>query len=260
MEGQSSRNSPESRRRMARIRAIQDEEMNRLQAVGHLASNSLRAADAQPSNPVTRTRPQAIPSERHLQRNRLRRQQEGLALSESIDTVQQAVERLNEASSNLSSLLDEPIPRMMSPDVLDRDYSGMADNNRRRAKRRKLDADPCSEVFNGFSYGYHGQVVPGALKMEIVSCDGGHFTDHTGHVRHYWPENVLRNDKSVYCTENDKCNIILRHQGETPFCLKKLVVKAPERGFTAPYVFPLVLRYHESAETEIVSCTVFRKA
>lgn len=147
-------------------------------------------------------------------------------------TVQQAVERLNEASSNLSSLLDRPIPRIVDPDLWDREYSGEAEVNKRRAKRRKLDiSGQLSPSYRGFSYGHRGQVVPGPLKMEIVSCDGGVHA----HGSEHFPENILRNDKSVYCIQGTKCNIVLRHQGETAFCLKKLIIKAPESGlFTAP--------------------------
>ena len=153
-------------------------------------------------------------------------------------TVQQAVERLNEASSNLSSLLDQSIPRMGSPDMSVREYSREADASRREAKRRKVDADPLSiGHLNGFSYGHRGQVVTGPLKMEIVYCDGGLHTEAARHGREYWLENVLRNDKSVYCTDNNKCDLVLRHMGETTFCLKKLVIKAPAKGFTAPWVF-----------------------
>ena len=150
-------------------------------------------------------------------------------------TVQQAVDRLNEASSNLSSLLDQPIPRMGSPDMSAREYSGESDVVRRGAKRRKVVADPLSiGHLKGFSYGYRGQVKSGPLKMEIVYCDGGLHTEAARHGKEYWLENVLRNDKSVYCTDNNKCDLVLRHMGETTFCLKKLVVKAPAKGFTAP--------------------------
>jgi len=70
--------------------------------------------------------------------------------------------------------------------------------------------------------------------MEIVSCDGGEFSDSYSAM--YRAENVLRDDKSVYCTKSSRCNLLLRHQGETTFCLQKIVIKAPERGFTAPWV------------------------
>lgn len=148
-------------------------------------------------------------------------------------TVQQAVGRLNDSTSNLSTLLDRPIPRIGSPDIVGREYSGEAEVNR-RGKRRKLDTEPTYAGLAGFSYGHHGQVVPGRLRMEIVSCDGGLHEPSARESREYPPENVLRNDKSVYCTQSNKCNLILRHMGETPFELKKLVIKAPERGFTAP--------------------------
>ena len=145
-----------------------------------------------------------------------------------------AVERLNEASSNLSLLLDRPIPRVGSPDVNAREYSGEAEVNRRR-KRRKLDMDALTTGhMSGFSYGHHGQVVSGPLRMDLLSCDGGIHQKAARSGSEYCPQNVLRNDKSVYCTNESKCNILLRHFGETPFDLKKLVIKAPERGFTAP--------------------------
>lgn len=148
--------------------------------------------------------------------------------------MQQAVERLNEASSNLSSLLDQPIPRIGSPELGTREYSGEAAVNGRR-KRRKTDGDfSATGHMKGFSYGHRGQVVPGRLRMELVICDGGIHREAARSGHEYWPDNVLRNDKSVYCTDNSKCNIILRHLGETTFDLKKLVIKAPERGFTAP--------------------------
>lgn len=71
--------------------------------------------------------------------------------------------------------------------------------------------------------------------MELASCDGGSF-EPGGESS--WPENVLRNDSSVYCTKSDRCNLILKHRGEMPFCLKKIVIKAPKIGYNAPYVAP----------------------
>ncbi|KXJ94311.1 hypothetical protein Micbo1qcDRAFT_173135 [Microdochium bolleyi] len=101
----------------------------------------------------------------------------------------------------------------------------------RRAKRRKLDSDRISSSFAGFRYGRYGQVEPGQLKMEIVSCDGGIFPDEG---RRYAVENILRNDPTVYCTEGSRCNIVLRHQGATVFTLQELVIKAPRSNYTAP--------------------------
>lgn len=155
--------------------------------------------------------------------------------SANAGTIHQAVESLNRTSPGISSLPPEPVLLLNTPySAASRAHSG-EDSSRRRAKRRKLDEDYPLE-FKAINYGYRGQVVSGALKMEIVSCDGGLHAD-SRHGREYWPENILRNDKSVYCTDSSKCNIIMRHQGGTAFCLKKLVIKAPDRGFTAPYDF-----------------------
>ena len=190
--------------------------------------------EAQAPTSAIRSRPRPAPSS-FLQRHRLRRRREDdNALSESISSVQDAVDRLNEASSNLGQLLDQPIPRVMAPDMYAEEYSGEAIVNRQRGvKRRKLDSQPFRQ---GFSYGYRGQVVPGPLKMSIVSCDGGHLAEnqHNNHQTHYLPDNILRNDMSVYCTERSETSIILRHFVETPFCLTKIVIKAPASGFTAP--------------------------
>ena len=130
--------------------------------------------------------------------------------------------------------LPEPtLPTMGWPDLTTAEYSGEAEVNRRR-KRRKLDDDRASGAFRGFSYGWKGQVIPGQLRMELHGCDGGLHADAVRQGQQYWPHNLLRNDKSVYCSEKSQCNIILRHVAGTCFTLKKLVIKAPERGFTAP--------------------------
>lgn len=105
--------------------------------------------------------------------------------------------------------------------------------DRLRVKRRKLDSDDNRESLQNLRYGQYGQVVPGTLKMELASCDGGTYEpvcETSG------PENILLNDSSVYCTKSDRCNLILKHRGEAPFCLKKLVIKAPKSGYDAPYV------------------------
>ncbi|KPM46016.1 hypothetical protein AK830_g559 [Neonectria ditissima] len=96
------------------------------------------------------------------------------------------------------------------------------DSNRRH-KRRKLDSDRLVPSFKGFRYGKYGQVEPGPLQMEIVSCDGGMFSNESS----YAAENILKNDTSVYCTKGNRCNIVLRHQGATVFTLQELVIKAP---------------------------------
>jgi hypothetical protein len=102
-----------------------------------------------------------------------------------------------------------------------------------RQKRRKLDTDDNREEFKGFNYGLYGQVMPGELKMEIASCDGGNY-DPDGVCSR--PENVLNSNSTVYSTKEDRCNLVLCHRDQAPFCLKKIVIRAPQCGFDAPYV------------------------
>ncbi|KAI4208054.1 MAG: hypothetical protein LQ346_000218 [Caloplaca aetnensis] len=148
-------------------------------------------------------------------------------------TMQEAVNRLNQASSNISAALGPLARSATSHNVVAQGQTREAalnEANSQRAKRRKLNDGLLAKNF-GSNYGYRGQVVPGPLRMEIVFCDGGL---HEYGKDKYRPENVLRNDLSVYCTRSSKCDLVLRHEGGAPFCLSKLVIKAPETGFTAP--------------------------
>jgi hypothetical protein len=104
----------------------------------------------------------------------------------------------------------------------------------RRSKRRKLDPERIASSFKGFRYGKFGQVEPGQLTMEIVSCDGGVYSDEHS----YPPENILKNDTSVYCTKSNRCNIVLKHQAGTVFSLQELVIKAAGSKFSCPYAPP----------------------
>ncbi|OAA44786.1 hypothetical protein NOR_03540 [Metarhizium rileyi] len=135
---------------------------------------------------------------------------------------------LDEANSQLRTLLDmtnhinlmTPFFRpTMSPTIRSHDFP---DDNV-RSKRRKIEANRLVPCFNGFRYGKYGQVEPGQLKMEIVSCDGGMFSNESS----YAAENILKDDSSVYCTKGNRCNIVLRHQGTTVFTLEQLIIKAP---------------------------------
>jgi hypothetical protein len=104
----------------------------------------------------------------------------------------------------------------------------------RQTKRRKLDHKVgAASEYDGFKYGYKGQVVSGRLRMHIVSCDGGEYYEKDSPAL-YKVQNVLKNDKSVYCSESPQCNLLLKHIGDTPFTLEKVVIRAPDRGFTAP--------------------------
>ncbi len=180
------------------------------------------------TNSLMRARRSATrPSER-LERHRQR-------LNQSLARPRSMTDQLGTVDVSPTGLPDRPIPRIGSPDITAQEYSGEAQVNREnrwRAKRRKIEADDLSDGFRGASYGHRGQVVSGPLKMEIVSCDGGQYSEPNGDSS--WPENVLQDDSSVYCTKGDRCNIVLRHQKGTPFSLRKLVIKAPKNGFDAP--------------------------
>ncbi len=184
-----------------------------------------------PDMPTSALRPRPRPPT--LERlARRRRQQRDLRdeTSSTLNALGEAGERLAEISSRLGALLEPSRPLAITRVEDGEGPEGL----RPRSKRRKLDHDAAGGGFQGFKYGHYGQIVPGNLKMEIVSCDGGEYSEEF--MSAYRAENVLKDDRSVYCTKTSHCNLILRHQGETTFCLEKIVIRAPERGFTAPYV------------------------
>ncbi|KAK4236403.1 hypothetical protein C8A03DRAFT_45610 [Achaetomium macrosporum] len=113
-----------------------------------------------------------------------------------------------------------------------------------RIKRRKLDSDRVGSGFKAVRYGKYGQLEPGPLAMEIVSCDGGLYSDEHS----YAPENILKNDASVYCTKGNRCNIVLKHEGGTVFTLDELVIKAPGPKFSCPVREGMVFVAMESDE------------
>ena len=138
----------------------------------------------------------------------------------------------NSVAENLRRASRQPDTRT---DRVRREDSNEDEVSRRR-KRRKTDHPerPSSLGTHAFKYGDKGSVVPGPLMMEIEACDGGILPTLSMHGQRYAVENVLRNNKSVYCTHQSQCNLILRHKGEATFSLTKLVIKSPEAGFTAP--------------------------
>ncbi|KUJ12917.1 uncharacterized protein LY89DRAFT_652278 [Mollisia scopiformis] len=184
-----------------------------------------RAASRLAGMSARRGRPRMSVSDRYMERHRAIMGEN--ASSNGLADLQHAGRQLEQASSNLRALLDDPVPNISSP-TLEPEYGTESE---RRVKRRKIDSDRLDSGFKGFSYGRYGQVEPGKLTMEIVSCDGGIFQEQAGH---YSAENVLRNDSTVYCTKSNRCNLVLRHQGATVFSLKELVIKAPHSGYTAP--------------------------
>lgn len=128
-------------------------------------------------------------------------------------------------------------PIVASPASDPRDV-GSEDNRRRRPKRRKLDVESSLTPKQPIKYGYYGQVEPGRLALDIISCDGGEHRDRMFPGIDLGPQNMLRHDKSVYCSDRPSSSILLRHSDDTPFCLEKLHIVGPESGFTAPYKSP----------------------
>lgn len=53
---------------------------------------------------------------------------------------------------------------------------------------------------------------PGPFKMQIVSCDGGEYYEPQD--VNTKSEHVLKDDANVYCTKENKCNILLKHSGK----------------------------------------------
>jgi len=142
--------------------------------------------------------------------------------ADEMDSLDEANTRLRTlldmtSHANLASTLAPPSnsPRPHRP-------SDLQDDNR-RAKRRKLDSGRAATKVTPFRYGKYGQVEAGQLRMEIVSCDGGMFSNESS----YAAENILKNDASVYCTKGNRCNIVLRHEGATAFTIQELVIKGP---------------------------------
>lgn len=102
-----------------------------------------------------------------------------------------------------------------------------------QAKRRRLDTDYVPSSAKRHRYGHYGQVVPGVLRLSLADrlrCVYGH-----GDVS-YQAENLLRNDRSVFCSAHSTCELVLTHHDDAPFTLEKLCIVAPDRGFSAPYV------------------------
>lgn len=125
-------------------------------------------------------------------------------------------------------------PIASSPLLEPRDLTS-EDSRTRRPKRRKLEAGSALAPKPPIKYGYYGQVEPGRLELDIISCDGGEHRDPKYPTTYLGPENMLRHDKSVYCSDRPSSSIVLRHSDDTPFCLEKLHIVGPENGFTAPY-------------------------
>lgn len=85
--------------------------------------------------------------------------------------------------------------------------------------------------------------------MEIEFCDGGTYCEGAeGDGVGYGATNLLIQDNSVYSTKSNRCNLVLKHEGDRPFTLKEITIKAPQRGYTAPVQEGMVFISMESDE------------
>jgi hypothetical protein len=186
------------------------------QVHGHGTILTSESPTSSPSS-LTRSRRRAVrPSERLL------RHRERLSL-------------VHESMDETTTTIGRPPPQIEVSEVANQEYREEAQVNREnrwRAKRRKLDDGTFEEEAKTFCYGYRGQVVPGPLKMEIVSCDGGEYSE--ANVGSSLPQHVLQDDSTVYCTKSNRCNMLLKHVGGMPISLTKIIIKAPGTGYDAP--------------------------
>jgi hypothetical protein len=218
-----SEGSSERRRRRTVIRSI-----NARRAPTNVAERRLPLNPGQ--DPPSARRPFATPSERYFQRSRLEENDRNMR---AITNLRAAGARIAEVSSELRMLIDHDFPSSPSASNPSTQENASQNDISHRSKRRKVQHENADIGFKGFSYGRYGQLEPGKLKMELVSCDGG-LTRFVGLDHKYPPENALQDDGTVYCTGQDTCNMILSHQGGTAFCLNRIVIKAPRTGYTMP--------------------------
>ncbi|SPQ22870.1 ea4a37c6-b890-4da2-9405-0e85aafaed95 [Thermothielavioides terrestris] len=204
----------------------------------------LRSLGSRARPPIPPAEPPSFRSSRYRPANR-RPFVDGSVINSTLDELNRNIDDTN---SQLRALLDFTnysgiMPRQppsVSPPLLHD-----AAEESRRVKRRKLDSDRLGPSFRGFHYGRYGQIEPGQLTMEIVSCDGGLYSDEHS----YAPENILKSDASVYCTKGNRCNIVLKHQGGTVFTLEELIIKAPAGSrFSCPVREGMVFVAMESDE------------
>ncbi|KAK2593409.1 hypothetical protein QQS21_008897 [Conoideocrella luteorostrata] len=202
-------------RRAERVRNIDE----RASSLDDLESNSLHQPWLSASRRALRSRPAETRSNYYGQPPNF----------EDLD------QSLDAANAQLRTLLDHVnltaplLQSTLSPTSRSHDFP---DDNL-PTKRRKIDSNPLVPSSKGFRYGRYGQVEPGQLQMEIVSCDGGMFSNESS----YAAENILKDDNSVYCTKGNRCNIVLRHQGAMVFTLEELTIKAPSSmNFSHPSV------------------------
>lgn len=198
------------------------------------------------------TRRRATPGSRFLRREQERTAHSRNTMEENtyatLAQLEAAGERLRSVHEEVEELLSRPIvTEALASRGLARADLGRSEDGQASRKRRRIRADDASpRAIYPRPYGYHGQAVPTTLRMQVMSSDGGTMppfmtpplTSRRGSMhlgpREYSARNVLRPDKSVYCTSASKCNMVLCHEAETLFNLSKLVIRAPKTGYTHP--------------------------
>ena len=191
-----SEGSSERRRRRTVIRSI-----NARRAPTNVAERRLPLNPGQ--DPPASRRPFATPSERYFQRSRL---EENDRTMRAFTNLRAAGARMAEVSSELRMLIDHDFPSSPPASNLPAQETARLNDISHRSKRRKVQHESPDFGFKGFNYGRYGQLEPGKLKMEIVSCDGG-LTGSSVLDHKYPPENALQDDGTVYCTGQDTCNM-----------------------------------------------------
>ena len=146
--------------------------------------------------------------------------------SDDLAELRAAGERLAQVNEDLRHLLERPISER-SPNPIPRDPP-FEDQSENRRKRRRIEASSTEDDLPRIEYGFHGQVVPGRLNMEVLSADGGlqgFGTPNYGASLLHPVENVVKNDKTYYDAKSPRCNLVLRHPGEVNFTIDKLVIQ-----------------------------------
>ncbi|KAK2845296.1 hypothetical protein FQN49_005858 [Arthroderma sp. PD_2] len=213
----------------ARIRQLRDiiSEMDEDRSFFlHALDRSLQeysTVDSATVNPQAITNPQIQPPQRQQPQRQPQQRQESLA---SLASLQRAEQQFRQAVASIGGG-ETPAPARHQQERPARSPPSESMSDHRQSKRRKVDADDNREGAKGFSYSHYGQVSSVPLEMEVHSCKGASSEpDRRGNS----PEHLLVNDGAIYRAQGGGCNIVLKHRGEIPFSLKKLIIKTPKSG------------------------------
>ena len=206
-----------------------------------------------PTPPINRSRHFATPSRFFRNRHHQRRPRpatppSGRAPATQNDALsstelREAGEQLAQINQNLRNLLERPLDdrRRRFGDV-DRSRAEV-DLDQVARKRRRMDQETSAKMCPRITYGFHGQIAPGRLKMEV--SDALHGIDAVDTVasnqnhdllQPHPVQNVVKNDKTIYAAPGSQCNIVLQHPGLTGFTVKRIIIKTPRHPVAVPWV------------------------